>query len=264
MKAFKRNINMILYITSMILLLIVSTIVFNVQGNASSKVMPLVKPPASGTITGAVRFSEKSPEPEKITITKDEQICGTFKYSKSLVVAKETRGLKNVVVSLVSVNGKPTVASRITLDQKDCEYLPHVQAVPVGSRVEILNSDGILHNVHAYFNGLDPKDTVFNKAQPKFLKKISQTLDRAGTYYFNCDVHNHMSAFIVVLDHPYYALTDEDGSFTVADVPAGSYMVQAWHEVLGTKQKAIQVEAGKSSTVMFDMPPKEEQIDRQK
>ncbi len=211
------------------------------------------------TVTGAVRFPEEYPEREKITTTKDQRICGAFKYSESFVVSEETKGLQNVVITLLKVQGGKVISEggKVTLDQKKCQYIPHVQAVPLGSKLEILNNDGILHNVHAYLNGLDPKDTVFNKAQPKFMKRLNQKLDKAGIYYLKCDVHSHMSAFIAVIDHPYYAVTDERGEFTIKDVPAGSYKVQAWHEVLGILEKEVDVQAGKPVQVNFDILPNE-------
>ncbi len=211
-----------------------------------------------GTVTGVVRFPDEYPERQKITITKDQAVCGAFQYSELFVVSEETKGLKNVVVTIRDVEGKvkPSEAA-ITIDQTKCQYVPHVQAVPVGSKLQILNSDGVLHNVHAYFDGLDPQNTVFNKAQPKFLKKISQDLDKAGMYYYKCDVHDHMNAFIAVMDHPYYAVTADDGSFSIAGVPAGTYSVGAWHEALGSLKKEVTVKAGQKSEVVFDILPNE-------
>lgn len=213
---------------------------------------------AGATITGVVRFPEDYPEREKITITKNQAVCGAFQFSELFVVSEETHGLANVVVSVQGLKGEVEVAgSALTMDQNKCRYVPHVQAVPIGSKLHILNSDGILHNVHAYFDGVGPKKTVFNKAQPKFLKKISQTLDKAGTYYYQCDVHDHMSAFIAVFDHPFYAVTDDQGAFTIPNVPAGKYKMQAWHEVLGLLEKEVEVVAGKSAVVNFDILPNE-------
>lgn len=212
-----------------------------------------------GTITGVVKFPKDYPEREKIIITKDQQICGAFQYSEDFVVSENNHGLQNVILYLINVKTmkKALVKATATLNQKGCRYIPHVQAVPVGTVLEILNNDGLLHNVHAYFNGLDPGNTVFNKAQPKFLKKLKETLDKPGIYYFKCDVHDHMSAYIAVMDHPYYSVSDEAGKFTITNVPPGSYKIQAWHEVLGTLEKEVTVEAGKTSEVNFEILPNE-------
>ncbi|RMF63498.1 MAG: hypothetical protein D6743_10630 [Calditrichaeota bacterium] len=210
-----------------------------------------------GTITGTVRFPKEYPEREKVLISKDPQVCGAFQYSEQFVVNEDNHGLKNVVVTLVNVDGKAPEKGVFQLDQNKCRYVPHVQAVPVGSTLEIVNSDGILHNVHAYFGSFDPKNTVFNKAQPKFLKRIKQVLDKPGIYYFKCDIHDHMRAYIAVMDQPYYAVSDEAGKFEITNVPPGTYKVQAWHEVLGTLEKEVQVQAGKTAEVNFDILPNE-------
>lgn len=212
-----------------------------------------------GTITGIVSFPEEYPERQKITITKDHQVCGAFQYSEVFVVSEENHGLQNVVITLKNVKSSQKAAAEATatLNQKGCRYIPHVQAVPVGTTLEILNNDGLLHNVHAYFNSLEPGNTVFNKAQPKFLKKIKETLDKPGVYYFKCDVHDHMSAYIAVMDHPYYSVSDESGKYTIANVPPGSYQVQAWHEALGILEKEVTVEAGQTVEVDFEILPNE-------
>ncbi len=210
----------------------------------------------AASIVGVVKFPDDYPEREKITVTKDQATCGAFKYGERFVVSDINHGLKNVVVTVQGARGKIKAPDApVTLDQTKCQYTPHVQAVPVGSDLNILNNDGLLHNVHAYFDGTEPKNTVFNKAQPKFLKKISQKLDKAGVYHFKCDVHDHMSAYIVVMDNPYYAVTNEMGEFSIPKLRPGSYKVQAWHEILGTLEREVTVEAGKSSEVVFDILP---------
>ncbi len=209
-----------------------------------------------GTLSGIVRFPDDYPEREKITTTKDQATCGAFKYSETFVVSEDNHGLKNVVVTVEGAKGKITnTQTAFKIEQVKCQYIPHVQTMPVGSKLEIFNNDGLLHNVHAYFDNLDPKSTVFNKAQPKFLKKITQTLDKVGMYYFKCDVHDHMSAFVSVVDHPFNAVTNETGEFSIENLPAGTYNVKAWHEALGTLEKTVTIEAGKTAEANFDILP---------
>lgn len=212
-------------------------------------------PGNNGTITGVVRFPESYPEREKITITKDHAVCGAFQYSEDFVVSETDHGLMNVVVSLLEVQEKIKAppGSTATLEQQGCRFVPHVQAVPAGTVLEIVNNDGILHNIHAYT--MEPKRTLFNKAQPKVLKKIKQPLRRSGMYSIQCDVHNHMSAFIAVMDHPFYSVTDENGSYTLSDVPPGTYKIQAWHEVLGALEKEVTVQSGQTVEIVFDIIP---------
>ncbi|MFQ5601840.1 MAG: carboxypeptidase regulatory-like domain-containing protein [bacterium] len=227
------------------------------NGSALNETGPTVV--NGGGITGVVRFPEAYPEREKITITKDQQVCRAFQYSEVFIVSEENHGLKNVVITVENVKGRKNAKEKsvATLNQQGCQYIPHVQIVPVNTELQILNNDALLHNVHAYRNGLDPKNTIFNKAQPKFLKKITQTLEKPGIYYFKCDVHEHMSAYVAVVDHPYHAVTDENGQFTIAGVPAGTYTVRAWHEALGTLEKTVTVSADKSAEVKFEILPNE-------
>lgn len=213
-----------------------------------------------GTITGLVYFPGEYPEPQKILINQDQHICGAFQYSEDFVVNEENKGLANVVISLANVtNGLPpqSETSHATIDQNGCRYVPHVQAVPVGTQLEVLNSDGILHNVHVYLNSIDPANEVLNKAQPAFLKKVEITLDKKGVYYFKCDIHEHMNAYIVTFDHPYFTVTDSTGHFKLENVPPGNYTVQAWHEVLGNLEKQVTVTKGQTSEVTFEILPNE-------
>ncbi len=245
---------------SVLVFLVIVLVVANVSITGAKIYEPNNKTEAivsGGTITGSVRFPEEYPDRQKLTITKDQAVCGAFQYSELFVVSEENHGLKNVVVSLLGAKGKKPEAGMATLNQKKCQYVPHVQAVPVGTTLEILNNDGLLHNVHGYLESLDPQSTVFNKAQPKFLKKIKQTLDKPGTYYFKCDVHSHMSAYIAVMAHPFYDVTDADGRFTITNVRPGSYTVQAWHEELGTLEKTVTVTSGKTAEITFDILPGE-------
>src|SRR5439155_20280731 len=123
-----------------------------------------------GTVSGEVKFAGNPPTPEKIAVTKDQDVCGkTEKVNESLLVGPN-EGIQNVVVSLTNVQkGKKMPEAGATLDQKDCRYAPHVVLTPVGTEMAILNSDGILHNIHTY----STKNPPFNKAQPKFKPKMT-------------------------------------------------------------------------------------------
>ena len=134
----------------------------------------------------------------------------------------------------------------ITIDQKNCRYHPHVQAASVGSTLEILNSDPMLHNIHGYVG----QQTLFNLAMPIKGQKIPRPLPRAGLVSIKCDVHSWMQGYVVVSDTP-FAVDSEDGSYTIKDVPAGTYTVTAWHEKLGTKSEKVTVPATGDATVDF-------------
>lgn len=228
----------------------VGTIALNESG--SSYVGPALAA-TGGTVVGSIRFSDSYPEKEKIKITKDNAVCGAAKYSEDFVVSEDTQGLQNVILTLDGAAEKIKAPSgtTATIHQKKCQYIPHVQAVPAGTVLEIFNDDGILHNVHVY--EFETKRTFFNKAQPKFLTKITQRLRKPGLYLFECDVHSHMRAYVAVVDHPYYAVSDEEGQFSIAGIPPGNYKLSAWHEILGTMEKDVTVIDGQSSEIIFEI-----------
>jgi plastocyanin len=142
------------------------------------------------------------------------------------------------------------LGASFVLDQKVCVYRPHVLVVPINKPVKILNSDGILHNIHTYGKKNPPK----NMAQPKFKKELTETFAQPEAVPVKCDVHGWMSAWIVAVDHPYYAVTDASGKFTIEDVPAGTYTVEYWQEKLGTQTKQVTVAASGSATADFAYP----------
>lgn len=200
---------------------------------------------AEGTIMGKVMFVGTPPSPKKITITKDTAKCGTEKLSEELVVDPDKR-IKWAVVSLVGAKGK--LSEPAMLDQKGCQFNPHVVVMPTGGGLDILNSDGILHNVHTY----STKNPAINKAQPGFKKKMTEKFNQPEIVKVTCDAHPWMSGWLVVADAP-TAVTDENGSFKLANTPAGTYKLKVWHERLGEKTQEVTVKAGEETKVTFEM-----------
>lgn len=196
-----------------------------------------------GTIKGTVTFAGAIPPRQKVQITKDVQVCGNVPHYKEDLVVTGNRRIANVVVRITNVNkGKSidALGAEFVLDQDGCTFKPHVVLVPAGAELSILNSDGILHNVHTF----SEKNTPINVAQPKFKKKITQTFNEPEYIRVACDVHNWMGGYIVVVDHPYYAITDENGHFELTDVPAGTYILEYWQETLGTRTAEVTVTEG--------------------
>lgn len=205
---------------------------------------------ASGGVEGTVRFVDAYPEPEIVQVTKDIDVCGTKKTDETFIISPETKGLRNAAITLVGGEKRvPPSPSSATIRQKECRYVPHVQVVPPGTEMEILNEDGLLHNVHA-FHGTE---TLFNLAQPKYRKTLKRTLDKLGIVHVTCDVHAWMEAYIVVTDEPFVVLTDEDGRFRFDDVPPGTYKVRLWHEALGEVEKEVVVSEGGMAEVNFEI-----------
>lgn len=205
----------------------------------------------TGTVKGRVVFEGKLPEMKPLEITADQSkgCCATGKSvdttDRTLLVGDKD-GVANVVVT-IDVKGKAATASDtpIKIDQKECRFEPHVMVVPVGSKVEFLNSDAIAHNVHTYATKVD----TFNETIAPGAKK-EQKLDKEDRIEIKCDIHPWMNSWLVVAETPYTALTDRNGGFEIKGLPAGEYKVDVWHERLGKgKGTAVVGEDGKSEMI---------------
>lgn len=197
-----------------------------------------------GKISGVVKFEGDVPEMKKLEITKDEAVCGKVdKFDQSIVVGEEN-ALKNTIVYLMDISeGKDfdAKAKKPEIDQKDCKFTPHVQIVPVGVRLTMLNNDNVTHNVNI--------KNVDNKQQTRMLKKlkIKAVKKPQGPVEVKCDIHGWMRAWIAYVPHPYFAVTDEKGQFSLENVPAGTYKLGYWHETCGNNNKepvTVEVTAG--------------------
>jgi plastocyanin len=209
-----------------------------------------------GIISGAVRFNGTVATIDKMEVTKDSKVCGTLKASPRLEVGKNN-GVRNALVYLEGVKEGKTIHQKVkqTLNQKTCSYEPHILLVPPGAQLEIVNSDPILHNVHAYSVGGEIK-SLFNIAQPIRGQRTivpQAQIANAGLVVVTCDAgHPWMSAYILTAKHPYYAVTDEKGSFVLSDVPPGSYKIKMWHEGVHIVRK--EMENGKAKKYYFEEP----------
>ncbi|MCZ6547775.1 MAG: carboxypeptidase regulatory-like domain-containing protein [Deltaproteobacteria bacterium] len=209
---------------------------------------------STGTIVGTVKFQEKAPERKEIAVTRNKKVCGKeAKFTESLVVSA-TGGVKNAVLYLTDIKrGKKfKVPSVFNIDQRGCQFHPHVLIVPAGKSFTLINSDGILHN----FRTNSTKNPILNKAQPKFKKKLKVKINIPEIIRANCDVHEWMNMWLVVAEHPYYAITDEGGSFKITDVPPGTYTVRLWHETLGQQTRKVTVKAGEQTKAAFELKKK--------
>ncbi len=202
-----------------------------------------------GSISGTITFIGDAPEVKPVEVTKDTKVCAqTQKYDESLVVG-ENKGIKNAVVSISNISNGKDFGEAMVLDQKECVYTPHIVLTPTGSELEILNNDGILHNIHTYSEA----NPAFNQAQPKFKKKLKKKFDQPEVVRVECDAHGWMKGWIVVMEHPYYAVTDGEGKFSLSDVPAGEYEVKIWHETLGETMQKVTVEAGGDASLAVEL-----------
>jgi hypothetical protein len=203
-----------------------------------------------GTLSGTVKAAG-APAAAKLEVTKDGEVCGKEKTDPGIVVGAGG-GLANAVVVVKATKGKkldPAAANPV-FDQKTCEFRPHVLLFPAGTTIDVLNSDGILHNLHTTSTVNPPTNT----AQPKFKPKINVKIDKAEwPITVKCDVHGWMSAIWVSQEHPYYAATDANGAFKIADLPAGDYEVEVWHEKLGKKTEKASIKAKEETKVDWSL-----------
>ena len=194
-----------------------------------------------GSLKGKV--TGKGTAGANIPTTKDQQVCHANVPDESLLVG-EGGGLANAIVYFVGVeSGKdPASLPAPVLANKECRYVPHVQAMMVGQKLTIANSDPILHNTHTYD---EAEKTVFNLALPIKDQKIEKVMKKPGLVHAKCDAgHTWMNGYIWVNDNPYFAVTDATGSFEIKDIPAGDYTVVVWHEKLGKSENDISIKAG--------------------
>ena len=206
---------------------------------------------AGGTISGTVKYEGTAPAPKAVEVTKDKEVCGLHQHFQEDLIVGSGGGIANAVVIVKGAKGDAKPGD-VTFDQKGCDYVPHVLAFPAGSTVKIVNSDGILHNIHTY----SEKNPSFNMAQPKFKKVIEQKVEKPEVIKVTCDAHGWMHGWWVATDTPYFAVTDDKGNYSIKDVPAGDYTIEVWQEKLGTDDQKASVKDGATATTNFSMKPK--------
>ena len=203
------------------------------------------------TIRGTVRVEGKLPKLPPLQITKYKEICKDVP-NESLIVGPR-QGLRYAVVTLEGITkGKAVERETINeLDNVKCRFSPHVQAVSVGQFVLLRNSDPILHTAHASFANEQPQFNV--GLYPGRI--IRKPLIAAGLVKIRCEVHPWMSAYIVVTEHPYHAISDIYGEYELSEVPPGTYQLKVWHETLGTQEKRIEVKTAATQHIDFTFTP---------
>jgi plastocyanin len=209
---------------------------------------------AASSVTGTITFAGTPPPPRPLDMAADPACAKkhtTPALNEMLVLGKgNTMGNILVFVSKGLPSGKtyPAPSAPAVLDQKGCKYEPHVQGIMVGQAYKILNSDGILHNVHA----LPKVNKQFNMPMPANRKEASATFDKPEpVFQIKCDVHPWMTAYVGVFNHPFYTVTGADGKFTIPNLEPGTYEITAWHERLGTQTASVTVPATGAKTQDF-------------
>jgi plastocyanin len=202
----------------------------------------------SGTITGQVKITGLSP-----TARMTADFCTDPIHAPQLARAENlfvnpNQTLKNVVVYLKNVQSPlPANTAPALLDQVRCRYTPHVLALQTGQTLTVRSSDDMLHNVHLMAD-TNPSANV-GMSKPGQIRDF--TFQKSDRITVKCDVHPWMLAHVLVFDHPFFAVTGDDGSFTIKNVPAGTYTLCAWHERLDEQEQTITVADKQSATLNF-------------
>lgn len=215
--------------------------------------MAAVDPATAGTISGKIMLDGEAPAADAVQMAADPN-CAALHDSPVMtefVITDAEGGLQNVFVYLKSgLEGMqfPVPSEPVTLNQEGCIYVPHVLGVQVGQEIQILNSDQTLHNIHA----TPSANQEFNIGQPVQGMSTTRTFDTVEVMVpFKCDVHRWMNSYAGVLDHPYFAVSAADGSYTIGNVPPGDYTVGVWHERLGEMEMAVTLEASGMADASF-------------
>ncbi len=204
-------------------------------------------------LTGTIKYEGDVPKFNEIKMDADP-ICVTHHttpvYPQTLVLG-DGNTMANVFVYVKNGLAKkdyPAPSEPLVIDQKGCQYTPHVAGVMVGQTVKILNPDGTLHNVHA----LCKTNQEFNLAMPKFRAETTKVFDKEEFMFpIKCDVHPWMNGWISVMSHPFFSTTPTDGKFKIENLPAGTYEIEAWHEKLGTQKSSVTVTGDESKEINF-------------
>jgi plastocyanin len=223
--------------------------------SASGSAAPASSAPAAvtggATVTGKVAFSGGPPAKELIKMDADAFCKAAHNapvYTEEAVV-NGNGTLEWVLVYVKDVQGKfPPPAQAVTLDQRGCQYHPHVFGIQAGQDLKIVNSDGTLHNIHA----LPKINSEFNIGQPFPKMETVKKFDKPEMpVRFKCDVHKWMGAYCGVFSHPFFATTNDQGTFEIKNLPPGTYTIEAWHEKYGTQTQNVTVSGSDTKTVDF-------------
>jgi hypothetical protein len=210
-----------------------------------------VPPTGAGTIYGEVKFIDPPPKLAPVVVSKDQDYCGETLPNETYAI-DPVGGLKNVVVFIegAPASNIPNAQKLNVIENLGCRYAPRIHAMRNGERLQIKNGDPKLHIPHSYRNDR----TVFMLSLPfrNTTLEATQKVKEAGILKLVCDTHAWMLGYIHVFDHPYFAVTDERGAFSIPNIPPGTYTLKAWHEDAGLKIQEITVSESGDTRASFD------------
>ncbi len=209
--------------------------------------MVLVETVHAGTLEGTVRYRGEPPKPTLMKVAKDQEQCGDEVSIQTIHIHNAKGVLSDVVVSVKSLSKalEDKKIQRPVINMK-CAFAPRISLARLGQEIEVRNQDPILHNTHIKLG----KRTFLNVAQIPGGRPIVKSFKRQGVYTVRCDKHVFMEAYLHVFAHPFHALTNQTGTFRIADIPPGKHPIRVWHETLGILDKIVNIP--EKGTVRFD------------
>jgi plastocyanin len=213
----------------------------------------------AGSVTGTIKYDGVVPKPGTgpfKAIAMDADPDCNAKHSepvpRGILVLGDGNTLGNVFVQVKNAPaGGSAPSEAAVINQIGCVYEPHVLGLMAGQPLKFKNSDGLMHNVH----GLPEENRQFNIGMPPTVKEREVSLNKPEPLFkVKCDVHPWMNSYVAVMSHPYFAVTGEDGKFSIDDLPDGTYEIEAWHEVLKVRTQSVTVSGG-AATVDFSFKP---------
>ena len=228
------------------------------------EIQPMIKPlekiaPADNgktfDVKGVIAFDGQAPANKKLNLPSGCTKPGQGDVFSNEILVKDGK-LKNVLIRVVKGHAEGSYhdvpKEEVVLDQKGCIYTPRVTAARVGQSVTFVNSDPIFHNVRS----VTDKNQRFNVAMPKKDQRITKVFDKPELFLqAKCSVHPWMGAYVAIMDHPFFDVSDEKGEFTLPKLPSGKYTIEAWHEIFGTQTQEIEVSETQIPTLKFTFKP---------
>ena len=211
----------------------------------------MAEPAGSSTVSGTINFTGTAPEQQQLNLDRECQELRDEPALSQQVVVNDDNTLRWVFVYVKEGLGDQEFGvsgEEVVLDQQGCMYEPHVIGIQAGQTLKILNSDPLLHNIHA----LPEQNRPFNFGMPTAGQEREQSFRVPEVMVrIKCDVHPWMESWAGVTEHPYHSVSGEDGSFSIDNLPAGDYVIEAWHERFGTQTQNVTVGDDEAATVDF-------------
>jgi len=204
-----------------------------------------------GSIKGKVVFNGTIPPKRKVVPTKDREVCASGVREVDQILIGADKSVQEAIVYLKAMEkGKawPKLAKTPEIDNVKCDFQPHVMVMPVGDLV-VVNTDPVLHNTKSFIDRVP----IFNLALPNQGQRITRPIKKSGIMRVECDAHGWMLGWVYVADNPYYAITPKDGSFTITDIPPGTYTLVAWQEFTGPTETPITVKGKEATSITVEL-----------